>query len=75
MEALLAGDSKAEGEYMRQAVGGSQGPGWMTINEIRKNKNLPPVEGGDALYRPEKLATPDNKTKEPDEKVGATDPQ
>ncbi len=58
MEALLSGDLKAEGEYMRQSVGGSQGPGWMTINEIRKIKNLPPIEGGDVLYRPEKLAQP-----------------
>ncbi|MFS2007961.1 phage portal protein [Duganella sp. CT11-25] len=58
MESLLSGDLKAEGEYMRQSVGGSQGPGWMTINEIRKIKNLPPIEGGDVLYRPEKLAKP-----------------
>jgi HK97 family phage portal protein len=58
MEALLSGDLKAEGEYMRQSVGGSQGPGWMTINEIRKIKNLPPVEGGNVLYRPEKPAQP-----------------
>jgi len=56
LEALLAGDSKAEGEYMRQAVGGSQGPGWMTINEVRKVKNMPPIIGGDALYDPTKQA-------------------
>jgi HK97 family phage portal protein len=62
MEALLSGDLKAEGEFMRQSVGGSQGPGWMTINEIRKIKNLPPVEGGDVLYRPEKLAQPSKST-------------
>ncbi len=54
MEALLAGDSKAEGEYMRQALGGSQGPGWMTVNEIRKAKNLPPISGGNVLYDPTK---------------------
>lgn len=59
LEALLAGDSKAEGEYMRQAVGGSQGPGWMTINEIRRVKNLPPIDGGDALYDPTKQQATD----------------
>jgi len=26
--------------------------GWLTINEVRAYENLPPVEGGDALYRP-----------------------
>jgi HK97 family phage portal protein len=73
MEALMAGDSKAEGEYMRQAIGGSQGPGWMTINEIRKTKNLPPVPGGDALYRPEKVTKPATEPKEDDETAGTTD--
>lgn len=71
MEGLLAGDSKAEGEYMRQSVGGSQGPGWMTINEIRKIKNLPPVAGGDALYNPVKPEP----TKGQDEEASPTDSQ
>lgn len=76
MDALLAGDSKAESEYRRQAVGGSQGPGWMTINEIRATMNLPPIEGGDKLYNPGQAAKPDTKAKETeDEKAGATDPQ
>jgi len=75
MDALLAGDAKAEGEHMRQAVGGSQGPGWMTINEIRKGMNLPPIAGGDVLYRPEKSSNPPTKPKEEDETAGATDPE
>jgi HK97 family phage portal protein len=54
LEGLLSGDSKAEGESLRQAIGGSQGPGWMTANEVRRIKNLPPVEGGDELYDPKK---------------------
>lgn len=28
-------------ESYRQAIGGSQGPGWMSINEVRKLDNLP----------------------------------
>jgi HK97 family phage portal protein len=75
MESLLSGDSKGEGEYMRQCVGGSQGPGWMTLNEVRRIKNLPPLDGGDTLYRPDKPAAPAGKPKEDDEKVSATDPE
>lgn len=52
LDGLLRGDSKAESDVMRQSLGGSQGPGWMTPNEIRKIKNLPPITGGDELYQP-----------------------
>lgn len=58
--ALLRGDAKSEAEYFRQAIGGSQGPGWMTKNEVRRNKNLPPLPGGDTLYEP-KIGTPNDK--------------
>lgn len=75
MESLMSGDSKAEGDYMRQCVGGSQGPGWMTINEARRIKNLPPVEGGDVLYRPDKTAPAVPTTKDDNEKTGSTDSQ
>ena len=34
---------KDRNEAYRQAVGGSQGPGWMTVNEVRKLENLPPI--------------------------------
>jgi HK97 family phage portal protein len=54
LEGLLRGDAKSESETLRQGIGGSQGPGWMTPNEVRKVKNLPPVEGGDTLYNPNK---------------------
>jgi HK97 family phage portal protein len=59
LDGLLKGDSKAESEADRQAIGGSQGPGWLTANELRKKKNLPPLPGGDVLYDPKKTtATP-----------------
>jgi phage portal protein BeeE len=70
---LLAGDSKSEGELRRQEVGGSQGPGYKTINEVRADMNLPAIAGGDVLYRPDKLAATATKEKEPDETAGATD--
>jgi len=52
LKGLLKGDAKAEGESLRQARGGSQGPGWMTLNEIRKINNLPSIAGGDEIYDP-----------------------
>lgn len=51
---LIEGDSKAQAEYNKAALGGpGSGPGWMTVNEIRKSKGLPPVDGGDKLFYPE----------------------
>lgn len=49
---LLRGDVKTRNEAYRIARGGNQEPGYMTINEIRKLENLPPIPGGDELYRP-----------------------
>lgn len=49
---LLRGDDKARADYLRQAVGGSQGPGWMTLNEARHEEYLLPIDGGDTLYNP-----------------------
>lgn len=61
-DALLAGDTKSEADYLRQAVGGSQGPGWMKLNEARRKKNLPPVPGGDQLYYPKNGKANDEQT-------------
>ncbi len=52
---LLKGDSEAESKSLREARGGSQGPGWMTVNEVRKVKNLPLLsdeQGGNKIYEP-----------------------
>jgi HK97 family phage portal protein len=49
---LTRGDTKTQGEYFKAAVGGTQNPGWMTQNEVREVKNLPPIDGGDVLYVP-----------------------
>lgn len=52
-DALIEGDSKAQADYNRAALGGpGTGQGWMTVNEIRKVKGLPPVDGGDAIFDP-----------------------
>lgn len=51
-EALYEGDIKAQGDYFRSALGGpGAGDAHITINEVRRIKRLPPVEGGDELYR------------------------
>ncbi len=55
LDALLAGDSEAQSKSWRAALGGpGSGTGFMTPNEIRKQKNLPPIEGGEKLF----IATP-----------------
>lgn len=59
-DALLEGNSKAQSEYFRAALGGpGSGQGWMTADEIRKLKNLPP-KGGAAgeLFMPETKSNP-----------------
>lgn len=48
-DGLLAGDSKTETEVLSKSLGGPGSQGWMTINEVRKIKNLPPIEGGDKI--------------------------
>lgn len=53
---LIEGDSKAQAEYNRAALGGpGTGQGWLTVNEIRKAKGYPPVEGGDEIFDPSKV--------------------
>ena len=53
---LERGDTKARNESYRIAAGRAGEPGWMTINEIRKLENLPPVEGADQLTAQTNLA-------------------
>ena len=53
-ESLMVGDSKAQSDYMKAMLGGpGAGPGIMTVNEVRRMKNLPPISGlPDQLYDP-----------------------
>jgi HK97 family phage portal protein len=60
-EALARGDMKSLGDWFRQAVGGSQGPGFMKINEVRRRLKLPPDgDAGDTLYVPTKSGASSN---------------
>jgi HK97 family phage portal protein len=70
-DGLLQADAKGRSEAFRQAIGGSQGPGWMLINEVRKKQNLPPIAGGDKLYDPAKSSTkPKDPPSEPPKQEG-----
>lgn len=67
-EALSRGDMKSLGDWYRQAIGGSNGPGFMAPNEIRRRLKLPPKPDGDDLYDPGDLsnAKPTKPADEPD---------
>lgn len=51
-EALLKNNLASRVAAYKSALGGNQMPGYMTINEVRVRENLPPVDGGDILYKP-----------------------
>lgn len=51
-QGLLRGDSAARAAYY---ASGHQN-GWLTVNEIRRAEDLPPVPGGDVLYVQTNLA-------------------
>ena len=59
-DALIEGDSAAQGSYFRSALGGpGAGDAHMTVNEVRRIKRMAPVNGGDELYRaPRDVAKP-----------------
>jgi HK97 family phage portal protein len=51
LDALLKGDSRAQAEADRAALGGpGTGNGYKTVNEVRRSRNLKSVPGGDALF-------------------------
>ena len=50
---LLRADHTARANYYKSALGGTQNPAWMTPNEVRREENLPPIDGGNTLSMPE----------------------
>ncbi len=58
------GDLKSENEALRIALGRAGEPGWMTQNEVRKAKMLPPKDGGDELLEVTAPAATKGKTVE-----------
>lgn len=60
LDALLRGDSKAQAEAFRYALGGpGTGDGYMSVDEVRKLKNLPALGGEHAVpYRAQRATGP-----------------
>jgi HK97 family phage portal protein len=46
---LLRGLMKDQGEFFARSLGSGGHPAWMTQNEVRRARNLPPMPGGDEL--------------------------
>ena len=66
LDALLEGDSKTQAEYFAKSLGGPGSQGWMTINEVRHLKNLPPVPGGERIIFAGSSAAPAIESEAPD---------
>jgi HK97 family phage portal protein len=50
LNAFLEGDSKAQAEYFTKAIGGPGSQGWMTVNEVRRLKNMQPDQSHNGAY-------------------------
>lgn len=64
---MNAASLKDRGEYYGKALGTGGGVPFMTVNEVRADNGLPPVEGGDVLREPA------NSTMAPDGETGGED--
>lgn len=71
---LERGDYKTRNEGYRIALGRAGEPGWMTVNEVRRLDNLPPIEGGDELNKVAPAAVPPAPTPEPAEPADPKEP-
>lgn len=74
-DALLQGDSKAQSEAFKAALGGpGAGPGWQAVDDIRRLVNLPPLGGVYAKpFFPESKATPAKPKDKTPEETGETE--
>lgn len=71
-DALMAGDASAQAAYFSKALGGPGTQGWMAPNEVRRLKNLPPIEGGNKLAKPGAAAKTTADPEDPEESDDAT---
>lgn len=49
VDSLMAGDSAAQATYFSKALGGPGSQGWLSVNEVRRIKNLQPKDGWDDI--------------------------
>jgi HK97 family phage portal protein len=75
-DALMEGDSIGQANYFRAALGGpGSGPGWMSVDDVRRVKNLSPKGGRAAeIFDPRDVAASASKPtpKEPNEETPPT---
>lgn len=75
VDGLMAGDSKAQAEYFSKALGGPGTQGWMSVDEVRRIKNLAPMGGEFAkVFKPTDKADPAKNQNDPAENNNA-DPE
>lgn len=65
-DALLEGDAKAQAEYFAKALGGPGSQGWMTVNEVRKMKNLQAKPDNDDIIKAGSSNTAPDQQDKPD---------
>jgi HK97 family phage portal protein len=66
--ALMQGDKAAQATFYRAALGGpGTGKGWMSVNDVRNDQNLPPLDGEDTIFNPNDApkATPKSPSEAP----------
>lgn len=57
---LMRGAAKDRAEFYTRAIGSvNASPGWMTTNEVRALEELPPIDGGDELFKPSPAPQPE----------------
>ncbi|PZO17644.1 MAG: phage portal protein [Burkholderiales bacterium] len=65
-DAMLEGNSKAQADYFRAALGGpGSGQGWMSADEIRRLKNLAPMGGAAGQLFDPSTSKPSSTTSDP----------
>lgn len=58
---LLRAEVEKLGKYYTEA----RNAGWLSVNEIRRRQNLPPIEGGDTYLQPLNMAAAGKSAREP----------
>lgn len=73
VDGLMAGDSKAQALYFGKALGGPGAQGWMSVNEVRRLKNLPPSTdpADDKVFRQSEKGQPSDKDDDEDTETTA----
>lgn len=76
-EEIRTANLKDQGEFFAKALGTGGGVPYMTVNEVREVRGLPPIAGGDVLKEPVASTQTDNQGgndgTEPEDRPGADD--